>query len=93
MAMATKALRLLEYISHCILRIVLILIARKMQEGHACWALSFLDNAGHFQWRIFRSKWITTHELAVDYLTKQLCEDTRKAFFCSTNMISKIWTR
>ena len=49
MAMATKALRLLEYISHCILRIVLILIARKMQEGHACWALSLLDNAGHFQ--------------------------------------------
>ena len=64
-----------------------------MQEGHACWAQALLDNTGHFQWRIFRSKWITTHELAVDYLTKQLCEDTRKAFFCSTNMISKIWTR
>ena len=70
MTMATKVLRLLEYISHCILRIVLILIARKMQEGHAWWTQALLDNAGHFQWRIFRSKWITTRELAVDYLTK-----------------------
>ena len=41
--------RLLDDISHCSLRIVLILIARKMQEGHACWTQALLDNTGHFQ--------------------------------------------